>query len=236
MSAFDGGKRDPGALAQMVHDVPAGTKPTARLRKFIVTGRRRARSSVAVLLPVVLLCTCVVVFAASDREDCADADNPDQKIASCSRVIADDAESAPNRAHAYGTRGAAYYDKGEFDRAIADFSQAIKLDPNYALAYNNRGFAYFRKNDFDRAIVDYTEAVKRNPNYALAYNNRGNAYFRTNDYDRAISDYSEAIRRNSNYPIAYDNRGFAYAQKNDYDHALADYDEAVRRNPRLASA
>src|SRR6266446_6647465 len=87
MSAFDGGKRDPGALANVVHDVPAGTKRAARLRKFVVTGRRRARICVAVLLPVALLCTCVVVFAASDREDCADADNPDQKIASVRALL-----------------------------------------------------------------------------------------------------------------------------------------------------
>jgi hypothetical protein len=70
------------------------------------------------------------VGGASDREDCSESENPDQKIASCSRVIADDTAKAVSRAQAYRSRGTAYYNKGDFDRAIADFSEAIKLDPN----------------------------------------------------------------------------------------------------------
>jgi len=177
MSAFDGGKRHQGALAQMVHDVPAGTKPAAQLRNFIMTKRRWVRRGIAVVVPVMLLSTCVVVFAASDREDCADADNPDQKIASCSRLIADDAESAPNRAQAYGNRGAAYYDKGEFDRAIADFSEAVKIDANvvppyFALAYSRRGLGAAEKKDYDQAIADYSEAIKLNPASIEVYKDR----------------------------------------------------------------
>jgi Flp pilus assembly protein TadD len=43
----------------------------------------------------------------------------------------------PDDARAYICRGLAYADRGDYDRAIADYSQAIKLDPNYALARNN---------------------------------------------------------------------------------------------------
>src|SRR6266849_2670041 len=241
MSAFDVGKRRPDALAQMVHDVPAGTKPAVRLRKFTVTGRKRVRTGIAVLVPVIFLFTCVLVFAASDREDCADAENADQKIASCSRVIADDAESAPNRARAYGNRGAAYYDKSEFDRAIADFSEAVKIDANvvppyFALAYSRRGLASAEKKDYDRAIVDYSEAIKLNPTSIEVYKDRGVAYGNKNDYDHAIADYSQAIKLDPNYALAYNNRGFAYFRKNDFDRAIVDYTEAVKRNPNYALA
>src|SRR5712671_2388377 len=241
MSAFDLGKRHPDALAQMVHDVPAGTRPVARPRKFIVTGRKRVRSGIAVLVPVIVLLTCVVAFAAGDREDCADAENPDQKIASCSRVIADDAESAPNRAHAYRNRGAAHYDKSEFDRAIADFSEAVKIDANvvppyFALAYSRRGLASAEKKDYDQAIADYSEAIKLNPTSIEVYKDRGNTYSNKNDYDRAIADFSQAIKLDPNYALAYNNRGFAYFRKNDFDRAIVDYTEAVKRNPNYALA
>ena len=241
MSAFDGGKRHQGALAQMVHDVPAGTKPAAQLRNFIMTKRRWVRRGIAVVVPVMLLSTCVVVFAASDREDCADADNSDQKIASCSRLIADDAESAPNRAQAYGNRGAAYYDKGEFDRAIADFSEAVKIDANvvppyFALAYSRRGLGAAEKKDYDQAIADYSEAIKLNPASIEVYKDRGVAYGNKNDYDRAITDFSQAIKLDPNYALAYNNRGFAYFRKNDLDRAIVDYTEAVKRNPNYALA
>src|SRR5260370_15951227 len=95
MSAFDGGKRNPGASAQMVHDVPAGMKPAARLRNFIVAGRRWVRSSLAVVVPMIPLFTCAAVFPAGDREDCADADHPDQKKTSCSRLISEEPEHPP---------------------------------------------------------------------------------------------------------------------------------------------
>jgi Flp pilus assembly protein TadD len=45
----------------------------------------------------------------------------------------------PNAA-AYNNRGFAYLKKGDNDRAIADFTQAIQLDPKDALAYGAAGF------------------------------------------------------------------------------------------------
>ena len=63
--------------------------------------------------------------------------------------------------------------KGDYNRAIAAYDQAIKLDPKYATAYNGRGIAYRNKGDYDRAIEDYDQAIKLNPKYTTAYNGRG---------------------------------------------------------------
>ena len=55
------------------------------------------------------------------------------------------------------------FDKGNIDRAIADFNQAIQLKPKYALAYNNRGVAYRSRGEFDKAIDDFTGAITLSP-------------------------------------------------------------------------
>ena len=44
-------------------------------------------------------------------------------------------------AGAFNERGYAYYQKRDFDRAIADYDAAIGLNPQFAVAYNNRGNA-----------------------------------------------------------------------------------------------
>ncbi|GHV49664.1 hypothetical protein AGMMS49579_02340 [Spirochaetia bacterium] len=128
------------------------------------------------------------------------------------------------------------YYNGDYDRAIADYTQAIKLDPKDATAYNNRGYAYYNKNDYDRAFADYTQAIKLDPKDATAYNNRGYIYLSKNDYDRAIADYTEVIRLAPNYAWAYNNRGYAYYNKNDYDRAIADYEAALQINPNFTLA
>src|SRR5262249_52475492 len=54
-------------------------------------------------------------------------------------------------------RGFAAAAKGNNDRAIADYNEAIRLDAKDALTYYNRGLAYRAKGNNDGAIADYTE-------------------------------------------------------------------------------
>ena len=61
---------------------------------------------------------------------------------------------------AYYNRGSAYSNKRDYDGAIKDFDEAIRLDPKYVVAYYNRGNARQNKGDNDRAIADYGEAIR----------------------------------------------------------------------------
>jgi tetratricopeptide (TPR) repeat protein len=69
---------------------------------------------------------------------------------------------------AYASRGDGYGMKGDFDRAIADASEAIRLNPKLARAYYSRGEAYRMKGDFGRAISNLTEALRLAPEYEWA--------------------------------------------------------------------
>jgi tetratricopeptide (TPR) repeat protein len=84
--------------------------------------------------------------------------------------------------------GKTYFRMGEYDKAIADFTQAISINPNTTDVYILRGFAYDEKQDYDKAIADYTQAIRLDPKYATAYGNRGNVYSNKGDYDKAIAD------------------------------------------------
>jgi tetratricopeptide (TPR) repeat protein len=63
-------------------------------------------------------------------------------------------------AAAYSNRGDAYLAKGDTDRAIAEYIEAIRLDPKFAHAYTHRSEAYQAKGDRDRAIADHNEAIR----------------------------------------------------------------------------
>lgn len=127
-------------------------------------------------------------------------------------------------------------DKGDNDRAIADYDQALKLDPKLAVAYNNRGIARLSKGDSDRAIADYDMALKLDPKFAYAYKGRGNAWKAKGDDDRAIADYDQAIAIDPNYSHAYKDRGDAWLDKGDNKHAIADYDKAIAIDPKYSKA
>ena len=62
---------------------------------------------------------------------------------------------------------------GRYDKAIADYDEAIRLNPNDASAYYERGQAWHSKDDLDKAIADYDEAIRLDPRHARAYTIRG---------------------------------------------------------------
>lgn len=65
-------------------------------------------------------------------------------------------------------RGIAYAKKRDYDRAIQDCDQGIRLKPDDPGAFISRGIAYARKRDYDRAIQDFTEALRLKPNFTEA--------------------------------------------------------------------
>jgi len=81
-------------------------------------------------------------------------------------------------------------------KAIADFTEAIRLNPNLSEAYSNRGYSWREKHEYEKAIAEFTEAIRLNPNLSEAYRHRGTAWLAKKHYDRALADFSEAIRIN----------------------------------------
>ena len=131
----------------------------------------------------------------------------------------------------YNDRGVDYSSKGDFDRAIAEYNEAISRNSKYALAYFNRGIAYSSKGDVDRAIADYTKTISLAPDSADAYYNRGNAYLKKNDNDRALADYDQAIKLDPKHERAYHNRSIIYYARKQYSRSIADDSEAIKIDP-----
>jgi tetratricopeptide (TPR) repeat protein len=139
----------------------------------------------------------------------------------------------PAGAEFYDKRGNEYLAKREWEKAIADFNEAIRLDPEGS-GYHSRGLCYDAKGDYDNAIADFSTAIRLRPDNSVQYESRGEAYLGKGDYDKAVADFSEAIRkRQKSFPDdpqdqAYTLRGIAYAAKGDFDAANADWQTVLQ--------
>jgi tetratricopeptide (TPR) repeat protein len=163
------------------------------------------------------------------------------------------------RAAEFNASGDMYYRSKDYDRAITEYKQAIRLDPSntrysenvqaaekdWAAEYSTIALAHVNKKEYEQALAPYTQAVRLDPSNTAyrdnlaaaqkaaltAYFTGGKAYADKGEYDRAIGEYTQAIRLDPDYEDAYYYRGIAYTNKKDYDRAIADYNQAIRLDP-----
>lgn len=123
--------------------------------------------------------------------------------------------------------------------AIADYTEAIRLEPGNAETYYCRGNLWDGKKQFAKAIDDFTAVLRIKPDYLRASFCRGNAYKSKGDYDAAIADFEEAMRLEPNSPALVRMFKISLAEcwlaKKDYDRAIAYYTEVGAYDKRRAA-
>jgi len=127
----------------------------------------------------------------------------------------------------YNLRGNCYYETGEFQKAIADHTEAIKLNSDFYGNYINRANAYNQTGQFDRAIADCNKSISINPNNFYGYHTRGVAYAFMEEYSKAITDINQAIKLDPNKIDAYGNRAFCNYRLENYLEAIYDYTKVL---------
>lgn len=188
-------------------------------------------SSVAAAILALLV---MPALAASPKEtaDCEQMTNPALKISACTRILQSGNPAKDAKVAALHHRAVGYLLKQDFDRAIIEFNEALKIDPAYKRSLNSRGNAWKGKGELDLALADYNEAIRVDPAFSFPYNGRASVWYNKGEWDRAIADYSEVIRLDPNLAAPYANRGSAWKAKGELDRALEDQNEALRRDPK----
>ena len=140
----------------------------------------------------------------------------------------------PN-AEFYTIRGTIWMEKQDYDKAIADFNAAIRLEPKSANAHSARNLARHKRGDFDKAIVNYGQPIRLDPKHAVSFYNRGLARHKRGEFDKAIADFDQAIRFDPKHANAYSARGVAWQNKGEFVRSIADFGEAIRIDPQQAA-
>lgn len=136
----------------------------------------------------------------------------------------------------YHLRGVAYLAHGQFDSAIADFTESLRLKPKNAGALNNRGQASYSKGDFKAAVEDFTAAIAIEAKNPLILNNRALAYIELDDSTNAMTDLQAALGLVPDYAEALNNRGVVHQKLEKVDEAIADFSKALEVDPKYTDA
>ena len=197
---------------------------------------QRTVSISAILAMSVLHNAGVLAQTSRDWRQCTGREGPivDVVIEGCTSVIQAGQDSPQKLAVAFDNRGVAYRLKGDYDRALQDYEQAIRLNPNAANPYNNRGIIYRIKGDYDRAIADYDEAIwLKSGDYPAAFYNRALAYTDKGDYDHALTDFDVVMRFDAKNALALYARGLTLLKRGDAEAGKADIAAAKTISPNI---
>jgi len=90
-------------------------------------------------------------------------------------------------------RGMAYFAEGNYEAALSDFTESIRLNPQNAKALYHRGVTLQVLEDYEAAREDLSRAVRLNPFQFDALFQRAQTYYHLGDYSRALDDCEKAL-------------------------------------------
>ncbi|MCL1892705.1 MAG: tetratricopeptide repeat protein [Holophagaceae bacterium] len=143
--------------------------------------------------------------------------------------------------------GMALAQKNEHSLAIAEYSEAIRLDSKYPLTFFCRGGSYNKLGDHISAIADFSEAIRLDPSHPVSYMGRGEAYKAIGETAKAKADFAMVDklqaegkaytgRKKLHTAEEYIERANNYRDEDDFKNALKDYSKAIKLDPSHRAA
>jgi tetratricopeptide (TPR) repeat protein len=143
--------------------------------------------------------------------------------------IAQDVAAKPKNEAEWGE---AFYKKGDYRRAVAYLSEAVKKDQGNAKLWRNLGSAYAMGDDFDNAILCFERALKRNPADIKSYYNLSLVNGWKGTLPEAEAAAKKGLELRPNHSGLHSSLGNVYADENKEDDALQEYATALQLNPK----
>jgi TonB family protein len=166
-----------------------------------------------------------------DNSTCSDQKvEADARIEACTKLLELNDQNSPGKSRVLASRGRAYFQKNDFDRALSDYNDAVKSDPDNADAFLYRAGAHWKKFEDGKAFGDLSEAIRLDPT-PERLEARAWRYIAVSQPDLAIADLTRAVASNPRSSEAYLDRGRAHGMKSEFELAIADFDQALSIDP-----
>ncbi len=145
-------------------------------------------------------------------------------------------EKVPDFADAYNNRGLCFEKTEQFERARADYQQAVDLDDSFSQAKLNLARVLIHNSETEKSGLLIADIEQEYRDSSSFFDYRGQWYLLKNQIDAAINDFSHAIDLGGESAELFTNLGFAYYQKKDFPNARDYFLKALSINPQFGYA
>jgi tetratricopeptide (TPR) repeat protein len=131
----------------------------------------------------------------------------------------------------FAVRGAKALNSNDYDAAIKDFTNAIRLDPKSAKYVYDRGVAHFQKGEDELALSDFNASLKLAPSDSLALAARAELELYKGKEDLARRDFDEALKGATDQKAVLRRRADVYRDTGFLPQAAGYYVEWLKAYP-----
>lgn len=132
--------------------------------------------------------------------------------------------------------GYAWDERGDYEKAIRYYRQAVAVNPDYVFPYNNLGVTLGKQEKYQEAIQQFQKALALNPQYIAARYNLAKAYAIEGKMEDAKAAYEKVLSIDPEHVDALTNLGHIFTSESQYAQAISYYERALRISPRHGKA
>ncbi|MCH2199599.1 MAG: tetratricopeptide repeat protein [Flavobacteriales bacterium] len=195
-------------------------------------------------LAAILSASALFFYACNDPAEDQSSDQTSQEVETVAidtvqvrldslnqRIIAD-----PVNADNYLERAHLYAEKGDVNRTLEDFSNALDADSTRDDVFFARGEYHYGRTDFELAVVDYQACVDLSPENTDCLLKLGEMQIHLQNYPKALEEINKALTVNEFLPFGYYMKGRIYKETGDTTLAASSYQTAIEVDPEYYDA
>jgi tetratricopeptide (TPR) repeat protein len=135
---------------------------------------------------------------ARDGAEASKSQDYDKAVELLRKATALDRKYAPDLAVAYQQRGFASASNQNFQGAVQDFTEALKINSRDARIYEQRAAVEMKMRNYDKALADYSELIKLKPNEVRYLNYRAYIYELKDDVQNSMTETEKVLKQDPN--------------------------------------
>lgn len=124
-------------------------------------------------------------------------------------------------------RGVTNYELSNYDAAIKDLEQVLKINPYNTDALDDIADCYRLKDECDKALQYSNKAIDIDSSKWIYYSTRALIYYNLRKYKESLDDHKAVVFYMHTFSGAWYRKGYCHLQLAQYDEAIASFKEAI---------